>query len=138
MCFKTQCLRQVHSLIQPFVIRSVPQAALHCFLTFSFVHSTSLSTPQLKPCLCSTSQIPPNSIPGFGNLPIHFNLKLHSNSLKPTKILLSASQCVRQIPQTPPFHPPLLFRSTKSMHFLFPNPQFIQCFIFPEVLSTPI
>lgn len=35
-CYKIQCLRQVHSLIQPFVIRYISQATLHYFLTFSF------------------------------------------------------------------------------------------------------
>jgi hypothetical protein len=30
-----------------------------------------------------------------------------------------------------------LFRSTKSLHFLFPISQFHKCFIFPAVLFTP-
>jgi hypothetical protein len=75
-------LQQVHSLIQPFVIRFFPQATLHYFLTFSYrlFHQPQHRAVKALSLLHFTN--PPNSIPGFGNLSLQFHSKLYFNPVQ--------------------------------------------------------
>jgi hypothetical protein len=93
-------------------------------------------TAQQKPCQCSTSQTLPDNIPALGVLAkkifsvISLNPKTHIFR----EIFVSQSG---KTPQNLHVSKRGLFRSAMPLHLLLPYPYFLQCFIFPAVLSTP-
>lgn len=140
------CLRPVQSLHSNFVIRSIPQATFHSFLVFipftspaspacrSANPSHRQGTPQEKPSLTSTPQIPPHVISGLGLYYIRVPHLNHASleKIHPLKIIFFTRKALNTLHS---FHHNL-FRSGSSRPFLPPPHKIIQCFIFCE-LSTP-
>lgn len=129
------CGRFIHSFNRS---SSVSFRRLH-FTTsslFHIVHSTSLSTPQEKPCLCSTSQIP--LIP-FRALVIYL-FNSFQNCISKLYSYPKLAICLPIFPanSSNPSIPSTRFVSFhKVIAFPFPCPQFYKCFISPAVLLTP-